>query len=172
LDWFLTWWLRTGRYCWSKLRRKLCEGKYLDTPLPHVENLADIEACLHQITWTQEGLLHLYDSISYPQTVWHKKKDDCDGFSVLAAGLLRNWNPVTTPVLLTVITRPIRAGHTVCVFVSPEGNLHYFNNATLRAGGYHSFLEIAHEISPIPRRLVCWDVRHPEDFALIEFHKV
>lgn len=27
--------------------------------------------------------LHLFDCVSYPQVTWAKKKDDCDGFSVL-----------------------------------------------------------------------------------------
>ena len=127
---------------------------------------------MHQVTWTQDGLLHLYDSISYPQTVWKKEKDDCDGFSVLAAALLVNWNSDTCPVLVTAIMHPVKSSHTVCVFVAPDGTLHYFDNANLRSNDFYSYEEIVGEICPSPNKLVCWDVRQPEDLALVEFHEV
>ena len=103
IDWFLTWWLRSGRYGWSRLRRRMCEGKYLSTVLPEVSTLAEIAGCLKEVTWTMDGPLHLYDSISYPGTVWTRKKDDCDGFAILASALLRKWHPDSKPVLLTAI---------------------------------------------------------------------
>ena len=93
IDFFLKWWLRTGRYGWSRLRRSLFERRYLDTALPPVNSLKDIEAALRQVTWTMDGPLHLYDCISYPQTTWVNKKDDCDGFASLASELLHHWNP-------------------------------------------------------------------------------
>ena len=65
-DWFLRWWLRSGRYGWSKMRRWLCERKYVKKPLPEITSLEDIKECLKQVKWHQEGMLHLYDSISYP----------------------------------------------------------------------------------------------------------
>ncbi len=172
MDWFLRWWLRSGRYGWSKFRRSLCERKYRDSPLPPVERLSDIQAYLHQVTWTMDSFFHLYDSISYPQTVWHKKKDDCDGFAILAAALLAGYDASTRPVLLTVITHPVSASHTVCVFTSSDGNLHYFNNASLRNDAYQNYEQIMREISPPPRRVVCWDVRRWENLSLLEFHQV
>ena len=119
IDWFLTWWLRSGRYGWSRIRRRMCEGKYLSTVLPEVSALSEIEECLSRVTWTMDGPLHLYDSISYPETVWARKKDDCDGFAILAATLLQRWNPDSKPVLLTAIIRPVGQSHTVCVFRLP-----------------------------------------------------
>ena len=102
-DGFLTCWLRKGRYKWSRLRRKLCEAKYRDKELPVARSLEDIKACLSHLTWSMDGPLHLYDSISYPQTVWAKKKDDCDGFAILAATLLQRWQPGYRPVLVTAV---------------------------------------------------------------------
>ncbi len=81
LDWFLVWWLRSGRYGWSKLRRKVFERRYLSTTLPTTSSLEEIETCLKDVRWTMDGPLHLFDCISYPQTTWAKKKDDCDGFA-------------------------------------------------------------------------------------------
>jgi len=115
VDSFLVWWLRSGRYGWSWLRRRLFERRYLTTVLPTVNSLEEIEACLRQITWTMDGPLHLFDCISYPHVTWAKKKDDCDGFSSLAAELLNRWNPNCNPVLVTAMVRPIRDSHTVCV---------------------------------------------------------
>ncbi|MFC1871586.1 hypothetical protein ACFLYF_04225 [Chloroflexota bacterium] len=171
LDWFLVWWLRTGRYGWSKLRRKVFERRYLSTALPTTSSLEEIKTCLKDVRWTMDGPLHLFDCISYPQTVWAKKKDDCDGFAILAATLLRQWNPGLNPVLVTAMTRPIRSSHTVCVFASPKGVLWFFDNASFNQGEYETYKEIVSRISEKTRRLVCWDVRNPESLNMLEFHK-
>src|SRR5512140_1501612 len=96
-DYCLAWWFRSGRAAWSRLRRGLLEGKYRNTALPEVSSLEDIESCLRQITWEGDGPLYLFDCISYPQTTWARKRDDCDGFASLGAELLRRWRPETGP---------------------------------------------------------------------------
>jgi hypothetical protein len=68
VDYFLIWWLQKVRYRWSRLRRKLCEAKYLNQALPVASTLADIDTYLKQVTWTMDGPFHLFDAISYPQT--------------------------------------------------------------------------------------------------------
>jgi hypothetical protein len=172
VDFFLNWWLRTGRYGWSRLCRRLCERRYLATTLPEANSLKDIEAALRQVTWTMDGPLHLYDCISYPQTTWTKKKDDCDGFASLAADLLYRWNPDCNPVLLTAVLRPVRDSHTVCVFIAPHGGLCFFDNYLLRRANYRSYDEIAAKISQQAEKLICWDVRNPFTLKLLEFHKL
>ena len=149
----------------------MCERKYLSTALPLVSTIAEIKGCLQQVTWTMDGTLHLYDSVSYPETVWAKKKDDCDGFAVLASALLRKWNPDIKPVLLTAIMRPVQQSHTVCVFSLPGDNLQVFDNASLHDNEYKLYQAVASQISEHKGRLVCWDVRDPETFNMIEFHK-
>jgi len=168
VDHFLIWWLRSARYPWSRLRRRLFEGGYKDRSLPAAHSLADIETCLREITWTMDGPLHLFDSISYPQTVWAKKKDDCDGFAILAATLLRQWHPDWHPVLITAMVRPMQASHTVCGFLAPDG-LAFFDNASLR-GECQTYGDIVNKISLNAKRLVCWDVRDPLTLGLVEFH--
>jgi len=170
-DWFLIQWLRNGRYRWSRLRRRLCERRYLPTTLPSVSSLDDVKVHLSMVKWTMDGPLHLFDSISYPQTVWAKKKDDCDGFAILAATLLRQWNSELNPVLVTAMTRPVRSSHTVCVFVSPEGSLLFFDNASLKQEKYKTYKEIVSRITAKTRKLVCWDVRNSESLDELEFHK-
>jgi hypothetical protein len=172
MDFFLTWWLRTGRYGWSRLRRRLCERRYLATALPTVNSLKDIEAALRQVTWTMDGPLHLYDCISYPQTTWAKKKDDCDGFASLAAELLYRLKPDYKPVLLTAILHPVQSSHTVCVFTAPHGDLCFFDNDLLQRANYRSYDEVAAKISQQAKRLVCWDVRNPFTLELLEFRKL
>ena len=172
IDSFLVWWLRSGRYRWSWLRRRLFERRYLTTVLPTVNSLEEIEACLRQVTWTMDGPLHLFDCVSYPNVTWAKKKDDCDGFSSLAAELLNRWNPNCNPVLVTAMVRPVRDSHTVCVFISPQGNLCFFDNSSLRCENCQTYGEVVTRISEHTNRLICWDVRNPATLELVEFHKV
>jgi hypothetical protein len=171
IDILARWWLRSGRYRWSKMRRWLFERHYLKEPLPEADSLKDIEVCLKQITWKIEGLLHLYDSISYPQTTWVKKKDDCDGFASLAAELLYRLNSNYRPVLITTVVRPIAKSHTVCAFNNLRGNLWYFDNARLKREKYKTYDEIAFKVSQRGKSLICWDVRNHYTFDLIEFHQ-
>jgi len=169
-DSFLTCWLRKGRYKWSRLRRKLCEAKYRDKELPVARSLEDIEACLSHVTWSMDGPLHLFDSISYPQTVWAKKKDDCDGFAVLAATLLQRWQPGCRPMLITVMLRPVSRSHTVCGFHAPDGALWFFDNYSLSKRSFRTYAEIVAEVKG-ENRLICWDVVEPTALQTIEFHR-
>ena len=170
LDWFLVWWLRSGRYGWSKLRRRLFERRYLKKELPTANSLKEIEECLKDIKWTEDGLLHLFDCISYPQVTWATKKDDCDGFSVLAAELLNQWNANSSPVLVTAIVRPVRKSHTVCAFTVSEGTLSYFDNSILHGDECSTVEEVVSNITKDVQRVVCWDVRDPVTFERLEFH--
>lgn len=170
IDWLLILWLRSGRYRWSRLRRRLFERRYLRVALPSAGSLEEIEACLTQITWTMDGPLHLFDSISYPQTVWFKKRDDCDGFAILTAKLLQQWQADAGPVLLTAMLRPMRSSHTVCSFRAPGGALWFFDNGSLRQGDFQTYAEIVAEIKG-KAKLVCWDILNPDTLQAIEFYK-
>jgi len=170
VDALLIFWLRCGRYGWSKLRRRLFERSYLKTALPAANSLDEIAACLKQVTWTMDGPLHLFDSISYPQTTWAKKKDDCDGFASLAAELLKRLDVKLDPVLVTAIARPVRISHTVCAFASPGGGVAFFDNHTLH-GDRASYHDVVRAISQRAARLLCWDVRRPDSLEMVEFHQ-
>ena len=171
IDIFLRWWLHTGRYRWSRLRRYLFERRYLSVALPTASSLEEIEANLKQVTWTMDGPLHLFDCISYPEVTWAKKKDDCDGFASLAAELLRRCNPDYAPVLVTAMLRPVRASHTVCVFTTPQGELCFFDNGSLRCEACRTYAEVVTRVSRQAKRLVCWDVRDPFTLEMLEFHR-
>jgi hypothetical protein len=117
-----------------------------------------------------DGPLYLYDSISLPQRVWERKRDDCDGFSVLAAALLNQLNSKYKPVLLTAGLSPLSNSHTVCAFRSSETDLlWFFDNDQLRKVDAPAYLDIVTTIKGNDR-LVCWDVRDPVTLKLIEFH--
>ena len=171
LDRFLVFWLRRGRYRWSRWRRKRFEDKYKEQPLTTADSLEQIEALLKQVTCTMDRALHLFDAISYPQTVWAKKKDDCDGFAVLAAALLKQWQEETKPVLVTAMLRPAGKSHTVCAFNVPGAGLWFFDNYTLRRGRYRTYADVAAEVQG-KARLVCWDVVEPDTLQTLEFHVV
>ena len=118
-----------------------------------------------------DGPSHLYDSISYPETVWFKKKDDCDGFAVLASKLLLRLQSNTNPVLITAIVRPVLNSHTVCGFSNADGTFSFFDNDSLRQGDFKEYANIVAQIKG-KAKLVCWDVRNPVTFEMIEFHRV
>ena len=144
-DILLRFWLSTARNRWSRLRRGLLERKYLKTQLPSPNSLDALGDTLSEVIWTQDGPLHLWDSLSYPQTVWHEKKDDCDGFAILAAELLRQWDPASDPVLLTALLRPIKQAHTVCAF-REGGRFRFFDNSSLDGGIYDSYLDVVKRV--------------------------
>lgn len=170
VDILLTWWLKLGRYPWSRLRRALFERRYRTIPLPPAHSLTEVIAVLRQVTWTMDGPLHLYDSISLPGRTWAKKRDDCDGFSVLAAALLSRWDPSTKPSLVTVMLRPTKESHTVCVFREGD-HLRFFDNASLNKGNYQSYGEVVMEVQKRGHRLICWDVVDPVTLQIQEFHR-
>jgi len=171
VNWFLIWWLRSGRYPWSRFRRKYFEFFWRNTALPSVTSLDDVLNRLGDVKWTRDKFLHLWDSVSYPQTVWRSKKDDCDGFAVLAAALLRQSQPDSDPVLVTAMLRPVKYSHTVCAFQAPEGGLWFFDNYYLRQGNYHTYDDIV-EVVKGDHELICWDVADPVKLATMEFHAV
>jgi hypothetical protein len=170
LDRFLIWWLHGPRYSWSRLRRRLFERGFLSKPLPVVNSLEDIQTRLKEVNWKQDGLPQLFDCVSYPQRVWSKKKDDCDGFAILAAELLKRWNPQTDPVMVTAMVAPMKNSHSVCVFNQGE-NLRYFSNEALNPGLFQNYREIVANFTP-PNRLICWDVVQPGTLEQLEFHVV
>ena len=171
IDLFLRLWLRHGRYRWSRSRRTLFERKFLDRELPLPDSLQDIVSSLGQVEWTMDGPLHLYDSIGFPETVWSKKRDDCDGFAVLAAALLERWEPSHEPHLLTVMLRPVKQSHTVCVFRQGDG-LRFFDNSSLDDGLYDSYAAVARRVKEKRGdRVVCWDVVEPQTLGVREFHR-
>jgi hypothetical protein len=171
VDNFMLWWLRSGRYSWSRFRRKAFERRYLNNDLPVISSLDDLEHCLKKVTWTMDGPLHLFDCISHPQVTWEKKKDDCDGFATLAAHLLNQLDPDYRPVLVTAIVHPLRYSHTVCAFQSPGNNLWFSDNYTLRKEDCRSYDEVVDKIAKHTKRIVCWDARDPFTFEIIHFHR-
>lgn len=171
VDAFLTWWLRTGRPGWSRLRRGLFERRFANAPLPSANSLQEIQALLKQVRWTMDGPLHMFDCISYPQTTWESKKDDCDGFACLAAALLLHLDPRCRPVLVTAMLRPLRSSHTVCAFDAPEGGVLFFDNDSLRREGCQGYGDVIAKVSERADRVICWDVRDPSSLDLIEFHR-
>ena len=170
VDTFLIWWLKRGRYPWSRFVRKLERIGRDYQPVPRADSLDDIKSILSKVTWTMDNALHLYDSISLPETVWDKKQDDCDGFAVLAARLLKNWKPATNPKLLTVILHPVKESHTVCVFRENE-ELRFFDNSHLNSKGYKTHEEIVAQLQKRGDRVVCWDLVEPESLRTLQFQK-
>ena len=161
--------LRLARYRWSRFRRLFERGE-LGKSIDPAASLREIEGLLKQVTWTPDGPLHLYDSISYPQTTWAKKHDDCDGFAVLAAELLKRLDPTTSPVLLTVMLRPARKSHTVCVF-SEGAAYRFFDNARLNPSTYTSYADVVREVARRGDTMVCWDIADPWSLRQLEFHR-
>ena len=171
VDSFLIWWLKSGRYPWSRFVRKMSGWRNIKSVLPTANSIDEVGLLLKQVTWTMDSPLHLYDSISLPEIVWDKKRDDCDGFAVLAANLLKRWKPSTNPKLLTVMMHPVRESHTVCAFRDGE-QMRFFDNYSLNRDNYKSYEEIAEQVGKRGERIVCWDIADPESLQALEFHRI
>ena len=171
VDSFLVWWLKSGRYPWSRFIRRMSGWRNTNSFLPTAKSLEEVTSLLRQVTWTMDSPFHLYDSISLPGTVWDKKRDDCDGFAVLAATLLKRWKPSTNPKLVTVMLHPVRESHTVCAFREGE-HLRFFDNYYLNKGNYQSYEEIVGQVQKRGERIVCWDAVDPESLRTLEFHRI
>ena len=112
-------WLSGPRYYWSRFKRFFFERKYKkEVELPKVENLRDIQSILRTIDYKQDGLSSLFDCVSYPETTYALKADDCDGYATLAIHLLKQLG--ITGYYYTYIPKEWKKSHTVCIF--------YFNN--------------------------------------------
>lgn len=160
------------RYRWSQLYRALFEKKYRGIELPHPNSLEEIKQCLDKVDWVKDTPSMLFDAISYPETVWAKKRDDCDGFAVLAAVLLHQLLPSSNPVLITALVRPIGRSHTVCAFRHGD-RLWFFDNELLRSDedNCRGYDDVVARITQGVDRLVCWDVVNPRNLKRIEFHR-
>jgi hypothetical protein len=169
-DYFSIWWLKSARYRWSKLRCSLFEKGFLARPLPAVNSLQDIETCLQKVDWKMDCLPQLFDCVSYPQRVWDKKRDDCDGFAILSCALLSGWSPDTNPLMITAMVAPIKNSHSVCVF-KQNNYLWYFSNKTLVQRNFSGYQEIVADFTS-GNRLICWDVVKPDTLKALEFHVV
>lgn len=169
IDRYLIWWLRRGRNWWSWLVRRISERRYLAYALPQVTSLEEVQECLAVIKWTMEGPLHLFDCIHYPQRTWFRKRGDADDFACLFAELLYRSRPDSNPVLVTVVTRPIRRTNTVCVFTNPQGALQVFDLGRI-GRGYQTYDEVVASISERAQKLVCWDIRNPITLEMLECH--
>jgi hypothetical protein len=170
-DQFLKWWLHGPRYSWSKFRRFMFERGFLKKPLPPVKTLADIQSSLREITWVKDGLGELFDCISYPQRVWSKKKDDCDGFAILTAALLNQWDKNTKPVIVTAMVSSMTHCHSVCVF-QLGGGLRYFSNKELSPKTFASYKKIVADFVNPSYRLICWDIVEPNTLKQREFNVI
>jgi hypothetical protein len=167
-DCFLSWWLHGPRYGWSKFRRFLFERGFLKTELPKVETLNDIQQSLQQVTWKQDGFAELFDCVSYPQRVWARKKDDCDGFAILAAALLKQLKTPTNPVIVTAMVNSINNCHSVCAF-EWEGHYRYFSNAELSVKNFSNYEAIVKDYVGTKYRLLCWDVVDPVTLKELDY---
>ena len=168
---------------WSALLR-LREKKYLSVKLPEVTSLQDITECEEQVEWTPDQELaprtslrfvnHILkllwmDCLSYPETVWKRKKDDCDGKAILAAALLRQIG--RRGLLLSVIMLPLKKSHAVCVF-DDIGRTRYFSNSNL-VTMLGLDIDMRSVISAVAKKnhVLAWSLVDPKTFKVLEVHR-
>ncbi len=144
-------WLRFLRRPWSRLINRFYPGKR--RRLPAVATLRDIEAVLAQIRWTPDSL---GDWIRDPELTWGKKQGDCEDMAVLVMELLKQTG--IQGRLLSVVVRPARYSHAVCVF-SLNGKYHYFSNSKLIENEYQTVYNIVKFVQGT-RFLVCWSLEN------------
>jgi len=155
-------WLSGPRYRWSKIHRFFFERKYKYVAMPQVKNLGDIASVLRQVTWTQDSWNKLFDSVSYPGRVYQTKKDDCDGFAILAIELLKQLQ--VRGYMYTYVPEKWTKAHTICVF-RYNGFVCTFNNFYLVRTDATTFKRFREQYFREP--CVVWDLRD-EDFRRVK----
>ena len=165
-------WLRYLRYPWSKVYRVLFERAFRGAPLPPATSVEEVRAALAAVTWSPDGPRHLYDAISHPGAVWARRRDDCDGFAILAATLLARIDPRFAPLLVSAVVLPISESHTVCAFRDGAGEgYRVFDNARLREERYASLEEVAELLAGRGKVRLYWDVVRPADLRTLAFQR-
>ena len=166
-------WLHYLRYPWSKAYRALFERGYRTAPLPPAATLDEVRAALAAVTWAKDGPRHLFDAISYPGAVWARRRDDCDGFAILAATLLARIDPRSAPLLVSSVVLPVKESHTVCAFRDGAGDgYRVFDNARLRDERFAAIEDVAAYLAKRGRVPVCWDVVRPADLRTLTFRRL
>jgi len=165
-------WLRYLRYPWSKVYRILFERGVQTAPLPPASTVEEVRAVLAAVTWSPDGPRHFYDAISHPAAVWARRRDDCDGFAILAATLLARIDPRFAPLLVSAVVLPISESHTVCAFRDGAGDdYRVFDNARLREERYASLEEVAGLLARRGKVPLYWDVVRPADLRTLTFRR-
>lgn len=156
-------WVRKGRLIWSKIYRFLFEWRYKKYSLPKISDnlLLKLQYILLQITWTPDPWYMLFDVIPLPQKVWKTKKDDCDGFAILAAAILKQ-SDINEVVLLTVVGSPIKHSHTVCCFKLND-QWYVADNQVVYRSVSNNLEKIAeYYLKKLFRKPYCWQIITPE----------
>jgi len=165
-----------GRVYYSSVLR-LFETKYLTTTLPTVTSLADIERVSDEVEWTSDFKLapHVklrrlwWDCISYAETVWAKKKDDCDGFAVLDCKLLDQLDdlyPGIKGYLLSVFVIPRRKSHAVCLFVIDDVTHMFTNGSHVEFDPSYQITDVV-DIVAAGGEILAWSLEDPETNEII-----
>ena len=175
IKWFAKKWLGGIRYWWSKQYRAKRVGKYSDIALPEIKCFRDIFDALRQIKYEPDRVMELFDAIESPEQVWAERKADCDGFSVLAAELMKKFEPRCKPVLLTIVFNDFQKSHTVCAYRALNNwkifrHVSNWDNCDPQ-GNFYSYQHIVNKISKrVGSNVICWDVVDHKTLDQKEFH--
>lgn len=120
------------------------------------ETFPDIAGFLKDCSWRPDPWWQLFDAIDPPALFRRTREGDCDEFAFYA---LTSLCTVDEKYMLTVIVRPLKRAHAVCVFRLGAEWWHIGNwNGCERDGPYGSVSEIITEITG-SGRLVCATLR-------------
>jgi len=172
-SWLAVFYLWVRFYLSAVLR--LAELRYLGKELPTVTNLQDVENRCREVTWTPDWKLapHVklrrlwWDCLSYAETVWARKKDDGDGFAILACELCKQLG--IKAYILSVFTSPGQYSHAVA-FGRHSGNPFMFNNGRL------VWFDAAHTVEHVVQNaasghdVVAWSLEDHETGELVRLH--
>jgi len=164
MDRLKVFWYKKIRHRWCHLYQAIFEREYKDMALPVVTSVHEIETRLSGLEYTPDKLV---DRSSRPAATWARNKDDCDGYAGLAGAWLKQLGK--EPVLLTVICKPGRLSHQVCVF-EDDGTSWFFDLDHLRhtEGGYERIVGI---LARHARKIICWYISDVSTLEIREFHE-
>ena len=116
---------------WSNIYRVIFESKYSKFNGPKCSSIVDVSRALRAIKYEHDGIKRFIDTVSYPQAVYERGRDDCDGSAIFAHAMIAQ-NELARPWILSVAWLDEKNkyhGHAVCMYTHvDDGSYSHIGN--------------------------------------------
>lgn len=176
LDWLWVFYLWARRY-WSAILRVPELPYRWFTKLPSVESLEDIEKVSSEVKWVADWTLapHVklrrfwWDCLSYPQTVWARKKDDCDGFAILNCELGTQIG--IKMYILSVVMEPRELSHAVAYGKQGATPFMFTNGRLVMFEDDRTLEDVVQTVAAPAKRILAWSLEDHKTGELVRLHR-
>ena len=156
-------WMHHGRIRWVKLYRFLFQAKWRAPSYKLPERTpAELQIFFRRCAWRPDNWKQAMDMIDWPAKFYDTKRGDCDEFAFFALWTLADTG-ITEVHMLTLIIRPLKRSHAVCVYKQQDLWWHIGNWFKGEPQGPYQTLDaVIDSIIGLNGRLVCATLRNKE----------